>query len=204
MVLGMLRVHEGGFCHGDVKLENFLYRDDMHGVLVVVSDFGFAASLPGDWDKRSCCYCCPPEATSTFAYWLPYDGAKADVWSLGVCLAMMLSGEGGSYKTPDLNAAMESPALQRCSKSVRELLRGMLQQHPDARWSLRDVLCHPWLGDEPAMDDDEPAMDDVAVPAGGGDYAPMDRAPTPPAIAQYFYGQRYPTEYFSGTNGDKF
>ena len=57
-------------------------------ILVMISDFGFAVNTIKDRLLDTYCgsyaYCCPQILRGE-----PYDGAKADVWSMGVVLYAM-------------------------------------------------------------------------------------------------------------------
>lgn len=106
IVLLVRRLHQHGFCHNDLKFENFLRRDD--GRLVLI-DFGF--SRP---------YCRRPRRLShvngTEPYTAPevyrrrYSGAS-DVFSLGVMIYMLFGLRG--VEVPPIAARM-------CSQRARD------------------------------------------------------------------------------------
>ncbi|CAN1240728.1 CBL-interacting protein kinase 5 [Linum grandiflorum] len=130
-------IHAVDFCHGkgvyhrDLKPENLLL--DGNGVLKV-SDFGLSALAVA------------PEVL----YGRGYDGAKADIWSCGVILYVMLAGylpfhdantivmyrkaSNGDYKLP----AWFAP-------EVRDLLSRMLDPNPDTRITISEIMEDSWF-----------------------------------------------------------
>lgn len=82
-------IHMNKICHRDIKLENFLKKNER----IVLSDFGFAQNLKQNVGNKTTgkvgtLSYCPPEILRN----IPYDGFKADIWSLGVCLVAMICG----------------------------------------------------------------------------------------------------------------
>lgn len=94
-------IHEAGFVHRDLKLENVLISE---GMRVLVTDFGFAAPFMGEagekldsrqdeWKRltTSCgspCYAAPELVLEREGYY----GPPVDIWSCGVILFAMLMG----------------------------------------------------------------------------------------------------------------
>jgi 5'-AMP-activated protein kinase catalytic alpha subunit len=78
--------HRKGICHRDLKPENILIDDQGHVKLI---DFGFSANsrIPLTNFCGTPAYMCPELVRK-----LPYNGAKADVWALGVILYLLLVG----------------------------------------------------------------------------------------------------------------
>ncbi len=91
IALGVRFMHQKGVCHLDLSLENILLDDQLHPK---ISDLGIARLLPADPDAnhftsifvRSKPSYMAPEVIQQ----LPFDGRKADVFSLGVILYGML------------------------------------------------------------------------------------------------------------------
>ena len=90
MAVGYL--HSKGIMHRDLKLENILVKDGSTK-RIKVADFGMAR----DCNPNSMCLTkgmgtvsyMAPEVAAPDAL-APYDGAAADVWSIGVMLYVML------------------------------------------------------------------------------------------------------------------
>ncbi|KAM0872277.1 hypothetical protein ACQ4PT_038830 [Festuca glaucescens] len=144
--------HSRGVYHRDLKLENLLVDDTDN---VKVSDFGLSAvrkSQRQDGLLHTTC--------GTPSYVAPeiidnkgYDGAKADVWSCGIILFVLLAGYlpfydsnlmemyrkigKGEYKTPHW-----------FSDEVRKLLATLLDPNPETRITIEKLIEHPWFRKE--------------------------------------------------------
>jgi serine/threonine protein kinase len=80
--------HKMNVNHRDLKLENILI-DPVNGPKLI--DFGFATCLPQNFKARI--YCGTPTYMSPeIVKKEEYDGAKADMWALGVLLFTLLTG----------------------------------------------------------------------------------------------------------------
>ena len=171
MVHALLRVHQTGLCHRDVKLENFLL-DQATGT-VKLTDFGFACFSPLPFDPfsqdpnhhkarlssrasesvpllSSFCgsvhYLAPEIARRE-----PYRGQPADIWSLGVCLYAMATSRL-PFLGPDQEAVFS--AVQKghvsyppflASTPLAELLPRLLDPSPASRISVSELARHPWV-----------------------------------------------------------
>ena len=92
----------------------------------------------------------------------PYT-KEADIFSLGVNLFLMLSGTvpfGARAKTEEaIYAALQTETLhfegvwERSTPAVRELLTGLLDKDPAKRYTLAQVLAHPWVSGDAASDE---------------------------------------------------
>ncbi|KAK4385254.1 CBL-interacting protein kinase [Sesamum angolense] len=141
--------HSRGVYHRDLKLENLLL--DENGNLKV-SDFGLSAlseSKRQDGLLHTTC--------GTPAYVAPevisrkgYDGAKADIWSCGVILFVLLAG----YLPFCDSNLMEmyrriSRAEYKCPNwfppEVRRLFTRILDPNPNSRISIARIMEHSWF-----------------------------------------------------------
>ncbi|KAL3535084.1 hypothetical protein ACH5RR_003545 [Cinchona calisaya] len=141
--------HSRGVYHRDLKLENLLLDEDGN---LKVTDFGLSAftdHLRQDGLLHTTC--------GTPAYVAPevigkkgYDGAKADIWSCGVILFVLLAGYlpfqddnlvsmyrkiyRGDFKCP--------PGL---SSEARKLVTKMLDPNPSTRISIAKIMDLSWF-----------------------------------------------------------
>ncbi|PWN46347.1 kinase-like protein [Ceraceosorus guamensis] len=133
-----------GITHRDIKDENCVIDADFNVKLI---DFGSAVIA----DPRK-----PPPyfnrffGTMTFAsseilQGQSYRAPQAEVWSLGVLLSILLSGEG---PFADQDAAMRGKITRpkgAWSHDALNLLLGCLEVNPDRRATIAQVRDHPWV-----------------------------------------------------------
>ncbi|KAG4975288.1 hypothetical protein AAZX31_11G239300 [Glycine max] len=141
--------HSRGVYHRDLKPENLLL--DENGVLKV-ADFGLSALVESHRQKDMLHTIC-----GTPAYVAPevisrrgYDGTKADVWSCGVILFVLLAGHLPFY---DLNLMSLynkiGKADYKCPNwfpfEVRRLLAKILDPNPNTRISMAKLMENSWF-----------------------------------------------------------
>lgn len=138
--------HSNGIAHRDLKPQNILIQKFP---FVKVSDFGLCGYIRENQLMStfcgSPCYCAP-ECLSK----IPYDGQKSDIWSLGVILYSMVTGEHPWNITNQavmlrqiLAADFNVP--KTVSADCKDLITKMMQKNPSDRITMKQVLQHPWL-----------------------------------------------------------
>jgi serine/threonine-protein kinase HSL1 (negative regulator of Swe1 kinase) len=151
IIAALIYCHRINIHHRDLKPENILLdRDSMNVKLV---DFGMAALQPAGKKLTTPCgspHYAAPEVIKTIAY----DGAKADVWSCGVILFVLLTG------TPPFNYSGDDRDLKYLFRDIqlakyvmpdnlsfeaKDLIRRILVVDPKERISLDDIWHHPFL-----------------------------------------------------------
>jgi len=155
LIEGVEYCHSMGVCHRDLKPENLLL--DEHGNLKI-SDFGLSSLYVGDADgggtKRT-------EVLHTTCgtpnYVAPevladngYDGKKADAWSIGVILYVLLAGflpfdEGTITLLFAKIQAAEFTYPAWFTPEVRTFLDGILVADPKIRTSVGEMRTKPWI-----------------------------------------------------------
>jgi serine/threonine protein kinase len=137
MLAALSHLHSYRLVHRDVKPDNFLVGG-ADGSTVKLCDFGHAAFLPKE--GKLC------EPVGTYGFMCPqmlrgelYD-AKADIWSLGVTVYVLLFGTFpyAFNKPPRFKAAdeMQEPCSTDASSFVRELLQPDDEHRPSASEAL--------------------------------------------------------------------
>ena len=140
-------LHGRGIIHRDLKLENIMWTG--RNAEVKLTDFGLSRIVDPSMKATTCC--------GTLHYVAPevllgkeYVGSKADIWSAGVVLFVMLCGaypfeEGHRTRVNILEGRIVAAGLDRCSAPLRDLLGHMLDTHPETRFSAEECLQHPFF-----------------------------------------------------------
>jgi serine/threonine protein kinase len=145
ILLAVEYMHSQNVVHRDLKPENLLLTDRLSVKLI---DFGLAnahADEPLHDRCGSACYIAPEALTRA-----EYMGKPADIWALGVILYALVDGSlPWDYRDPDRMMAQittgDFPMPRAISPHCQDLIRGILNPDPDARFSLDAMLTHPWL-----------------------------------------------------------
>ncbi|KAG2308991.1 hypothetical protein Bca52824_028739 [Brassica carinata] len=141
--------HSRGVYHRDLKLENLLLDDEGN---IKVSDFGLSVVSEQLRQEKICQTFC-----GTPAYLAPevltrkgYDAAKADVWSCGVILFVLMA---GYLPFDDKNVLVMYKKIYRglfrfpkwFSPELKELMKRILDTNPDTRITIPDIMEHRWF-----------------------------------------------------------
>ncbi len=143
---GIEYLHNNYICHRDIKLENMLF--DEYGD-AKLTDFGLSKSFEGDitFDKAvgSAMYSAPEVFKRQ-----PYIGKIADIWSLGICLYVMVCGEY-PFKGDDVkdfiahlfNDSFDVP--ETVTPEFKDLVYKILEKNPNNRLTIEQIKQHKWM-----------------------------------------------------------
>ncbi|KAJ3302415.1 hypothetical protein HDU76_005524 [Blyttiomyces sp. JEL0837] len=146
IMFGVDFCHRHLICHRDLKPENLLLDKDLN---VKVADFGMASlQVTGKMLETSCGS--PHYASPEIIKGIKYDGPSADIWSCGVILYALLTGnlpfddenirrllgkvKSGMYFIPE-----------HVSPPARDLIKRMLVVDPDKRITMQELFKHAWF-----------------------------------------------------------
>lgn len=138
--------HSYGVAHRDLKPENILIDKFPR---VKVSDFGLCGFIDNQQLMKTFCGSptyCAPECLAK----VQYDGRLSDVWSLGVILYAMVTGNNpwnSSNTTAMLHQIMSATyeIPSNLSSECADLITQMLQREANNRIKIDDILEHPWI-----------------------------------------------------------
>ncbi|XP_075222290.1 serine/threonine-protein kinase SIK3-like isoform X2 [Lycorma delicatula] len=154
--------HSRNIVHRDLKAENLLLDENMN---IKLADFGFSNHF--EIGEKLCTWCgSPPYAAPELFEGRQYDGPKADIWSLGVVLYVLVCGAlpfDGSTLHCLRNRVMAGmfriPYFM--SAECEDLIRHMLLVNPDRRLTMKQILAHKWM----KQVDPDPRLEDTSVPS---------------------------------------
>ncbi|XP_072152314.1 serine/threonine-protein kinase SIK3 isoform X2 [Bemisia tabaci] len=137
--------HHKKIVHRDIKAENLLLDENMN---IKLADFGFSNYFD---DQLMSTWCgSPPYAAPELFTGKKYDGPRADIWSLGVVLYVLVCGvlpfDGKtleSLRTRVINGKFRIPFFM--SADCEHLIRHMLVVDPEKRLSIAQIRKHQWM-----------------------------------------------------------
>ncbi|KAK8887668.1 hypothetical protein M9Y10_038721 [Tritrichomonas musculus] len=138
--------HSFGVAHRDLKPENILIDKFPY---VKISDFGLCGYINETSLMKTFCGSpsyCSPECLCR----IQYDGRKSDVWSMGVILYEMITGEHPWNITNTsqmlrqiLKAEFKIPSY--VSLECQNLIYNLIRVDPNERFTVSEILNHPWM-----------------------------------------------------------
>lgn len=146
--------HEHHVAHRDIKPENFLLSDSSDAAELKLTDFGLSTFVASkDTVIRDACgsaYYIAPEV-----FQRRYTQA-CDLWSLGVVLYLLLSGTvpfgAEAEEEMQVYRAIQTEPLRlhggqwrSISSAAQELVVGLLEKDASKRYTIEQVLSHPWV-----------------------------------------------------------
>ena len=143
---GLEYLHNNNISHRDIKLENMLF--DEYGD-AKLTDFGLSKSFEGNIDFNdfpgSPIYAAPEVLCNK-----PYKGYKADIWSMGISLYMMVCGDFpfigetiDDYRNVVSNNNFELPEF--VSPLFKDFINKILEKNPNNRLTISQIKEHPWM-----------------------------------------------------------
>ena len=146
-------LHSYGIVHRDLKPENILMTDLSPQADIRLLDFGLSKII-GNEEK-----CTEPYGTLSFVapevlQGKPYD-KSVDLWSIGIITFLLLCGylpfddkhseREIARQTIQDPVPFEEKIWERYSPEAKTFVDGLLQKKPEKRYSIKEVLEHPWI-----------------------------------------------------------
>jgi len=133
--------HEKSCAHGDIKLENIVLDN---GDIKLI-DFSMSKQLVSTEGKRRTFCGTSPYIAPEVVLQSNYSGTTADIWSVGVCLFKMVTGD---YPFDKIDSTLRGGYTMppELSSTCQDLIRNILLVNPENRISIDKILTHPWVG----------------------------------------------------------
>jgi len=170
---GLSFIHQNGVSHLDISMDNLVITSTDE---IRICDFGQAEKerhVKSSEVRKGKAKYMSPEVYSL----MEYDGFKADVWSLGVILWVMVT--GGLLYNFATSSDKRFQCLQRGKKGIKFLLQidevhdvppslilllsMMLEVDAKKRCLIEDVLAHPWVKMTPLVHSQNPIQSSVLM-----------------------------------------
>ncbi|XP_069807148.1 ribosomal protein S6 kinase alpha-5 [Dendropsophus ebraccatus] len=181
LVSAVSHMHDVGVVHRDLKPENFLFTDESDNSEIKIIDFGFARLKPPDNQplKTPCftLHYAAPELLNASGY-----DESCDLWSLGVILYTMLSGqvpfqchektlmctsaEDIMKKIKQGDFSFEGESWKNVSQEAKDLIQGLLTVDPNKRIKMSTLRYNEWLQNGSQLSSNPLMTPDVLGSAG--------------------------------------
>ena len=166
---GVKAIHDAGFCHRDLKMQNILVDEKFNPK---ICDFGFASDLQGKdgsgllTDYLGTMNYAAPEIFLN----RPYKGVKVDIFSLGVVLLNLATCKIGFIQATRKDKYYRNIMVKRyerywdsvknqigeISPELKQLYIKMVCFNPDERPSIEDILNkEPWMREIKNLSEEE-------------------------------------------------
>ncbi|XP_038896342.1 mitogen-activated protein kinase kinase kinase 3-like [Benincasa hispida] len=165
---GLCCIHERGYVHGDIKVDNILvFPDDTGKVKLKIANFGLSKKCD-EFEEVAISTNAKPRFRGTPKYISPESilfgkiNTSLDIWSLGCVLIEMIYGkpEWSDCKTlgqlvKKIVNQMDLPAdiPEELSREGRDFLSKCIDQKSEQRWTANMLLKHPYLKEEYKVDE---------------------------------------------------
>ena len=150
LCVAILFLHKRCIAHLDIKPENIFMSS---ATTIKLGDFGSSYIWKDDFESKlgavGTSYYCAPEVGPS----LPYNPCKADTWSLGILLHVLLTGFW-PYKGKNEATLHENVKYGRTEifidslpedDALMDLLDSLLCHDPQVRYSVNEALASEWL-----------------------------------------------------------
>ena len=150
---GVQACHKKGICHRDLKMQNILVDSDFSPK---ICDFGFATENNNHLSEYlgTLCYAAPEILRNK-----PYDGFKADIFSLGVVLISLTTckiGFGSATRNDPYYRFIMVKHIKTYWSEVEKIVKGMSQElkdlyikmvayNPLERPTIEEIFNSPWM-----------------------------------------------------------
>mmetsp|Transcript_6064 Transcript_6064/g.11062 ORF Transcript_6064/g.11062 Transcript_6064/m.11062 type:complete len:554 (-) Transcript_6064:486-2147(-) len=152
---GLAYCHRKGVVHRDLKPENLLLQYKHSDSEIKIADFGFAKVAPAENSLTTICGTpgyVAPEILRKQKY-----GSKADMWSMGVIVFILIGGYPPFYAETERDIfrltvagkfSFDEAHWGHISPGAKDFISSMLTTNPSKRASAEEVLRHTWMNED--------------------------------------------------------
>ena len=155
ILLGLKFVHQNKVGHRDLKPENIMIDAEGHAK---ISDFGLSKFITGKSNLTSTacgspCYTSPEVISDA-----PYDPIKSDMWSVGVILYAMVTGQLPWTKRNKIQLFQQIRSADyfiptTLSMPLQSLIKNLMNKNPDDRYTVEEALNSEFMTMVPTPED---------------------------------------------------
>ncbi|KAJ3023713.1 Chk1 protein kinase [Thoreauomyces humboldtii] len=154
LLAGLEHLHSRGVAHRDLKPENILLDHDGN---LKISDFGLATVFMYKGQRRTLTTPCgTPPYVAPEIHSLRYDGDRCDIWATGIILFVLMAGNTPwgeptkhdpeyVYYVTHYRKKLQYAPWNELPNHVLELLMGILNTDPQARFSMEALKSNAWV-----------------------------------------------------------
>ena len=146
LINALYYLHSQNITHRDIKIDNLLLDSNLDLKLI---DFGLSTKYKDNELLDQPCGTIVYAAPEVLSY-RQYHGMLANVWSCGIVLYGMLTGflpfgdsDDEINKKKIIEGKIKMPLY--LSEDAKNLLKHMLDTNPLTRFTLDDIMSHPWF-----------------------------------------------------------
>ena len=155
---GLQHLHGLKISHLDLKLDNILVQTKRGDKVYKIGDFGFSLNAEEVTSECGTDVYYPPEIFVSVVE--KHSGFKRDIWSLGICIYIILSGYFPFAKSLGClqnqvrqgKLLFNESAWSSTSENPKKLIRSLCCFNPQDRLTCDEILEHKWFKDIKLME----------------------------------------------------
>lgn len=165
IISGIDYMHQNKICHRDIKPENMILETNK---TIKIIDFGLSNTFgKSEYLSTACgspCYAAPEMIAGN-----RYKGSSIDIWSAGIVLYAMICGylpfedkNNNELFKKIMEGKYAVPSF--VSDSCKDLIKSILNVDYTKRYSINEIISHPWMASEKPYTHKGLLMNTIVIP----------------------------------------